>query len=41
VSKPFESDEMRAAIATMLRGGLGGPLLRAASSAGKTRTAAS
>ena len=34
VSKPFEPDEMRTAIETMLRGELGGPLMRAASSAG-------
>jgi DNA-binding response OmpR family regulator len=41
VSKPFESDEMRTALATMLSGGLGGPLLRAASSVRKTPTVAS
>jgi DNA-binding response OmpR family regulator len=33
VSKPFEPDEMHTAIETMLRGELGGPLMRAASSA--------
>src|SRR5215475_7255297 len=31
VSKPFETEEMRCAIETMLSGQLGGPLLRAAS----------
>ena len=33
VSKPFEPAEMLTAIETMLRGELGGPLIRAASSA--------
>ncbi len=32
VSKPFEPEEMRGAIETMLRGQLDGPLMRAASS---------
>jgi DNA-binding response OmpR family regulator len=38
VSKPFETEEMRGAIEAMLSGQPGGPLLRAASSTGRSAT---
>jgi DNA-binding response OmpR family regulator len=41
VLKPFEPDEMRDAIETMLRGQLDGPLARAASSTGSVPAASS